>query len=129
LREACVFCDAKGNRAEVAHMLAESGYFTGNEDMLKRSLVGPLDLGTEKTADVTNFHIFQRREANEPTSERGRWLLDEFIAHGLLLPSQRAEAAEALRHCWTSSTLTLPKTAAAAIKPAKANKRPQRALA
>ncbi len=129
LKESCEFCDAKENRAEVAQVLAASGYFTGNEDMLKRSLVGPLDLGTEKTAEATNFHIFQRREANEPTSERGRWLLDEFIAHGLLLPSQRAEAAEALRQCWTSSTLTLPKTAAAAIKPAKANKRPQRALA
>ncbi len=129
LKESCEFCDAKENRAEVAHVLAASGYFTGNEDILKRSLVGPLDLGTEKTAEATHFHIFHRREANEPTSERGRWLLDEFIAHGLLMPTQRAEAIEALRECWTSSAFTLPKTAAAAIKPAKANKRPQLALA
>lgn len=123
LREACTFCDARENRNEVAHILAESGYFTGNEEILKRSLVGPLDLGTEKTADVTNFHIFQRREANEPTSERGRWLLDEFIAHGLILPSQRGEATEALRDCWTSIFLSLPKAPAAAIsKPKKTKK-------
>ncbi len=126
LREACIFCDAHENRAEVDHLLAASGYFAGNEEILKRSLVGPLELGTEKSADVSNFHIFQRREANEPTSERGRWLLNEFITHGLILPSQRAEATAALRDCWTSSTLPLPKAPAAAPKPAtKSKKRPQ----
>jgi len=122
LKEACLFCDAKENRADVAQMLATSGYFTGHEEILKRSLVGPLDLGTEETADVTNFHVFHRREANEPTSERGRWLLDEFITNHLLLPSQRDEAAEALRACWTSNALTFPK-ASAAVKNSKSNKR------
>lgn len=130
LKEACVFCDARENRTEVARILAASGYFTGNEEILKRSLVGPLDLGTGTAADVTDFHIFNRRETNEPTSERGRWLLDEFIAHGLLLPSQRAEATEALRACWTSNTLTFPKAPAAATsKPKPSNKRPKLAHA
>lgn len=122
LKEACVFCDAKENRTEVAHVLAASGYFSGNEEILKRSLVGPIDLGTGKTADVSHFHIFNRREANEPTSERGRWLLDEFISHGLLPPSRRAEATEALRACWGSSHLDLPEAPAAASKSTKANK-------
>lgn len=129
LREACIFCDVPENRASVAHILAESGYFTGNEQILKRSLVGPLDLGTEKRMGVSSFHIFNRREANEPTSERGRWLLDQFVSNGLLPASRRAEATEALRACWTSSTLDIPKTAAAAIKPAKINKRTQLAKA
>lgn len=124
LREACVFCDAKENRAEVARMLVASGYFSGNEAMVMRSLIGPLDLGTGQSVDVGHFHIFHRREANEPTSERGRWLLDEFIAHGLLLPSQRQEAANALRDCWTSHTLPLPEAKAAAVsKPVKTSNR------
>lgn len=122
LKEACVFCDAKENRAEVARMLATSGYFNGNEEILKRSLVGPLDLGTEESADVANFHIFHRREANEPTSERGRWLVDEFIANHLLLPAQRDEATEALRACWTSEAITLPQATSAAQN-SKTNKR------
>ncbi|MFN0078701.1 MAG: CmpA/NrtA family ABC transporter substrate-binding protein [Prosthecobacter sp.] len=122
LKEACVFCDVKENRMEVAHILAASGYFNGNEEILKRSLVGPLDLGTETTADVTNFHIFHRSDANEPTSERGRWLLDEFIAHGLLQPSQRAEATVVLRQCWSSSAITFPKASAAAPKTNKRTK-------
>ena len=105
LREACLYCDAIEHRADVAHMLAESGYFPGNEAILKKSLVGPLDLGTGKKSDVTHFHIFQRREANSPTSDRGRWLIDEFIEHGLIHASQRAEASEAIRACWTSDPL------------------------
>lgn len=122
LREACAFCDAKENRPEVARVLADSGYFAGGEAILKRSLIGPFDLGTGKSADSSDFHIFHRREANEPTGERGRWLLNEFIAHGLLSPEQRAEGMEALRACWTSSALTFPKTAAAK-NPGKSNKR------
>lgn len=133
LREACLFCDAKENRADVARLLAESGYFGSDEEILKRSLVGPLDLGTGQSADVSRFHIFNRRDANEPTSERGRWLIDSFITHGLLLPSQREEATSALRDCWTSHTLPFPEanTAAAApdTKPVKTNKRSKLAQA
>lgn len=113
LHEACAFCDIKENRKEVARILADSGYFAGNEEMLQRSLVGPLVLGTGQTADVGAFHIFHRREANEPTSERGRWLLEEFISHGLLMPSQRMEAMSALHECWTSSVLPFPQAPAA----------------
>ena len=126
LKEACLYCDAHENRAEVAHILAGSGYFNDGEEILKRSLVGPLDLGTDTSADVTHFHIFHRRDANVPTIGRGRWLLDEFITHGLLLPSQRTEASEALRACWTSSALNFPQASAAAPK---TNKRTKLAIA
>ena len=123
LKEACAFCDEKENRAEVAHILANSGYFDRSEKILQRSLVGPLELGTGHSADATSFHVFHRREANAPTSERGRWLLDQFITHGLLTAAQRSEAAEALRDCWTTDALPFPKANAAARKPAKTNKR------
>ncbi|MEQ1751647.1 MAG: CmpA/NrtA family ABC transporter substrate-binding protein [Prosthecobacter sp.] len=122
LTEACAFCDAKENRAEVARVLAASGYFVGGEAILKRSLVGPFVLGTGQHADASRFHIFQRGQANEPTNERGRWLLNEFITHGLISPQQRPEASAALEACWTSSALAFPQTAAAK-KPIKTNKR------
>lgn len=129
LKEACAFCDAPENRPEVVRILAESRYFPGTDEILGRSLVGPLHLGAEKTADVVNFHIFHRREANEPTSERGRWLLEQFITHGLIPPSERAEGMAALRECWTSDALFPPETNAVAPKTAKTKKRPQTALA
>jgi NitT/TauT family transport system ATP-binding protein len=113
LREACQFCDQIENRPEVAAILHRSGYFTVSEDILKRSLVGPLDLGTGKTIEVKAFHLFHRRDANEPISERGRWLLEQFITHSLITQAERAEAARALADCWTSNVLPLPETAAA----------------
>jgi len=114
LKDACAFCEEKGNRPEVARILAASGYFSSCEEILRRSLVGPLDLGTGQSMDVSSFHVFHRRDANAPTSERGRWLLDEFIANGLLLPAQRAAATEALHQCWTSSAIPFPQAPAAA---------------
>lgn len=134
LREACAFCDDLDNRGEVARILVRSGYFhLQSEESLKRSLVGPLDLGTGKSADVSSFHIFQRRDANEPTGERGRWLLDQFITHGLITPGERPEASLALAACWTASAIppiSLP-TAAAANAPttSKPNKRQKLAQA
>ncbi|MEZ5386924.1 MAG: CmpA/NrtA family ABC transporter substrate-binding protein [Prosthecobacter sp.] len=128
LKESCEFCDARENRPEVAKLLAESGYFAGIERTLARSLVGPFELGTEnKTAnkvDASNIHIFHRREANVPFSDRGRWLLDQFITHGLLQPPQFAAAAAALRDAWTAE-LSLPKAKSTAPKTAKSKKRPQ----
>jgi ABC-type nitrate/sulfonate/bicarbonate transport system substrate-binding protein len=120
LREACAFCDAGENRAEVARILMRSGHFQSTtEEMLKRSLCGPLDLGSGKTADASSFHIFNRRDANEPTGERGRWLLEQFVTHGLVTPAERAEAANALAACWTSNVLP------AAPAPARSKRTPK----
>ncbi len=105
LKEACAYCDATENRAMVAQLLAASGHFTASEDTLKRSLIGPLDLGTGASLPVDQFHLFHRREANEPLHERGRWLLTEFLHHKLIPECQRQEAIKALRECWGSHTL------------------------
>ncbi len=129
LKEACAFCDVPENREEVVRILADSGYFAGNEQILGRSLVGPLDLGTEKSAAVGSFHIFHRREANEPTGERGRWLLDQFITHGLITPTERAEGMKALRECWTSDHLLVPAPQDSSPKTEKPTKRSKKANA
>lgn len=122
LRESCAFCDVPENRPEVARILSGSSYFSCGEAILKRSLVGPFDLGTGKTSDAANFHIFHRRDANEPSRDRSHWLLEEFVTHGLILPSQRAEASDALSECWNSSTIPFPAPQAAAKKTSKSNK-------
>jgi len=128
LGEACAFCDEIDHRTEVANILHRSGYFAVGEDILKRSLVGPLDLGTGKTSDVSSFYVFQKRDANQPTQQRGQWLLKQFITHGLISSAETAEATAALAACWTSNSIPLPQTAAAK-KPSKPNKRPTPAIA
>ncbi|HEY1083616.1 MAG TPA: CmpA/NrtA family ABC transporter substrate-binding protein, partial [Prosthecobacter sp.] len=121
LRDACAFCDEAGNRPEVARILADSGFFSNGEAILRRSLVGPFELGTGQTNDASFFHIFHRRDANEPTADRARWLLDEFVTHGLILPSQRADAADALRDCWNADAIPFPAPKTAASKPSRTN--------
>ncbi len=126
LKEACQFCDQRENRPEVVRILASSGYFSVSEKILKRSLIGPLDLGTEKSVDVTDFHIFHRRDANTPVGERGRWLLDQFIAHGLITSAQYPAGGAALREAWNED-LDFPQAKAAASN--KTSKRTQQLTA
>jgi NitT/TauT family transport system ATP-binding protein len=117
LHEACALCDEPEFRPELARLLDASGYFAGCEPLLKRSLIGPLDLGTGQVADAASCYIFHRHQANQPTAERGRWLLNEFLNHRLLTADQRNLAEEALRSCWKPlpSTFPAPDTAAAKI--------------
>lgn len=102
LREACAFCDLPEKRTEVVRILLQSGCFPECHEALHKSLVGPLDLGAGKTADVREFHIFHRRDANLPLKERGRWLVQEFLRQGLIGPGQRKAAEAALDDCWAA---------------------------
>lgn len=129
LKEACLFCDAAEHRSEVVSILTNSGHFIEGTETLKKSLIGPFDLGTGKSIVATDFHIFHRREANEPTAERGRWLLEEFIAHKLISPAQRAEATEAMEQCWTATALQISPEKTVTTTPRKLNKRTFTALA
>lgn len=102
LREACSFCDLPENRPDVVRILLESGHFPECHHALHKSLIGPLDLGTGQTAEVSNFHNFRRRDANTPTAERGAWLVQEFLRQGLISPDQRPAAETAMNDCWAA---------------------------
>lgn len=120
LSEACAFCDEKENRPEVVHLLKASGCFTDCADALARSLIGPFDLGTGQRADVSSFHIFHRRDANLPTEQRAAWLVNEFMAQGLLAERHRADAEAAMKACWHPlSSPTTPSRASSRAKPSR----------
>jgi len=69
------FRDVPDNRQEVVRILARKRLLPQCDHALHQSLIGPLDLGTGGAADVRDFHIFQRRDANTPLAERGAWLV------------------------------------------------------
>ena len=102
-REACAFCDVKENRPLLAKWLAESGYFTADVSVLKRSLVGPFDNGMGQLRDAQSFHIFSRQEANDPTPARAAWLIQECLQHGLLPADSAGLAKRELAHAWNHS--------------------------
>lgn len=100
LKEACAFCDRAENRPQVVKVLHRSGFFRCDEKVIARSLVGPFALGTGTETDVTRFHIFSRQNANEPTAERGDWLVRELIEQQVIPASHRAEAHRLMSQCW-----------------------------
>ncbi len=102
LAEASTWCDKKENRSRVVDLLLGSGHLRLERDILKLSLIGPFHDGTGGNRDVADFHIFHRNCANEPTSAKAAWLLNEFITHGLISGSRQAEARRAMNECWRS---------------------------
>lgn len=100
LREACAFCDQAENRPQVVKVLQRSGFFRCSETVLQRSLVGPFLTGTGSSLDAANLHLFSRRNANEPTPERGDWLVRELIDQQVIPANRRAEAHRIMSECW-----------------------------
>ncbi len=100
LHAACAWCDKKENRSRLVDLLLSSGHFHVERDVLSPSLVGPFDDGAGRSRDSTDFHVFHRRNANEPTPAKGEWLLREFLTNGLVEPAFEADARDALRDCW-----------------------------
>ncbi len=102
LADACAWCDKMENRSRVVDLLLGSGQMRLERDILKLSLIGPFHNGTGGNRDATDFHIFHRNGANEPTPAKAVWLVNEFIAHGLIPGSRQNEARRAMNKCWRS---------------------------
>lgn len=118
LREACAFCDRAENRAEVVKVLHRSGYFRCEEKVLARSLVGPFATGTGSEVDASRFHVFARDNANEPTLERGDWLVRELIEQHVIPASRRAEAHRLMGECWRPLSPVKPRAKTPKLIPA-----------
>lgn len=100
LDAACAWCDKKENRNRLVELLLGSGQLRVEREVLRLSLIGPFHDGTSRARDAADFHIFHRRNANEPTAAKAGWLLDEFLKSGLIDPAREAETRNAMRECW-----------------------------
>ena len=79
LIEASAFCEARASRPELVRMLAQPAYLDLPEEVIARSLVGPLQTGNgERSAE--ELVTYQRRGANVPDRLRARHLFDRVAA-------------------------------------------------
>ena len=76
LLEACAFCDAPQNRPLLSEMLAHPQYVNAPAECVKAGLVGPFKLGERNVRDHSDLTIFHDYEANDPTDEKARWIMD-----------------------------------------------------
>ena len=76
LLEACAFCDVPQNRPLLSEMLAYPQYVNAPTECVKAGLVGPFQMGDRKVEGLSDLAIFHEHDANEPTDQKARWIMD-----------------------------------------------------
>src|SRR5579859_3919366 len=76
LLEACAFCQAPRNRPLLSEILAHPQYVNAPIDCVRAGLVGPFQVGERLLPNVNDLTTFHDHDANEPTDEKARWIMD-----------------------------------------------------
>jgi ABC-type nitrate/sulfonate/bicarbonate transport system substrate-binding protein len=76
LIKACRYCDAPGNREHVVETLSHKGYLDTSVEALRPGLTGELDRGDGRFERSDDFTVFAKNNANEPSEDKARWILD-----------------------------------------------------
>lgn len=76
LLEACAFCDLPQNRALLGDMLAHPQYVNAPADCLQGGLFGTFAPHGDVAQSFTELSVFHRHNANDPTDERARWIME-----------------------------------------------------
>ena len=83
LLDACEFCDRPENHERVAETLSHPAYVGVPPDALRHGLDGELDFGQGTVRRVSDFCIFHRDHANEPSGDKAAWVLELVHSSGL----------------------------------------------
>lgn len=83
LLEACEFCDAPEHRNEIVALLARPEYIGAAAAALRCGFDGRFEFGRGEFRTVTNFNLFHRHAANEPTVAKAAWLLRQLRGSNL----------------------------------------------
>ncbi len=81
LIEACAYCDCPENREQVIQTLARPEYVNVSIESLRGSMLGRFDYGNGRVDWLPDFHVFYRRDANEPDTEKAAWVLRHLMSH------------------------------------------------
>ncbi|HVU22703.1 MAG TPA: CmpA/NrtA family ABC transporter substrate-binding protein [Opitutus sp.] len=84
LADAAAWCDEPANREPLAAMLAAAPYLNLPERVIRPALAGRFDCGDGRVADVPDFFVFHRGEANAPAVAKAAALQRELVSAGIL---------------------------------------------
>ncbi len=76
LLEACAFCDLPINRPLLSDMLAHPQYVNAPADCVQAGLGGSPARSGEVAQSFTDLTVFHRHNANDPTDEKARWIME-----------------------------------------------------
>lgn len=89
LTTACARCDDPAFRPRLVKLLARREYLNQPARVIAASLLGPMQLGHDRTADHHTFLRFGSGELAEPDPRHADLILDSLKRHGLLPPGTK----------------------------------------
>ena len=82
LLEACEFCDQPENHERIIATLARPEFVGADATALRHGINGELDFGHATERSVSDFCIFHRDNANEPSGDKAAWAMELIRASG-----------------------------------------------
>ena len=76
LLEACAFCELPENHALLSDVLAHPQYLNAPAECVRAGFAGPFPPGHRRLESPPGFTIFHGHNANEPTDDKARWLME-----------------------------------------------------
>lgn len=99
LHEAAAYCDNPENRSELSEILSMPEYVGLPSDVISNALVGPFKMGMGREVSADDAILYYRDDANRPTLEKARWVLDEIGLHQLQ-PKGAEFSSDAISRCY-----------------------------
>lgn len=99
LYAAARYCDDAENRSELSEILAQEQYVGVSAKTLNNALVGPFEMGMGRSTPAEHAIVFHRNQANRPTAEKARWVLNEIGLHQLQ-PITKDFSAQEIHQCF-----------------------------
>lgn len=96
LTDSALYCDDAPNREGLATVLARPEYVDVPVEALRNALVGPFQMGMNRQTSSEEAIVFHRLDANRPSLQKAKWVLDEMFLHKLQAQQLRPSKEEIL---------------------------------
>lgn len=93
LLDACAYCDAPRNHEHIIKTLSKPQYVGAAPAALRCGITGEFDFGNGKVRAVSDFNVFHRYDANEPSSDKAAWVINRMRSGGIGLEADQLNFA------------------------------------
>lgn len=93
LLDACAYCDDRQNHEHVIETLARPQYVGAAPEALRCGITGGFDFGNGKTRTVSEFNVFHRYDANEPSGDKAAWVINRLRSSSVGLATEQLNFA------------------------------------
>jgi ABC-type nitrate/sulfonate/bicarbonate transport system substrate-binding protein len=82
LLEACAYCDQPANHEHIVSILARPEFVNVPADVLRCGLSGKFHYTRSESRSISDFCIFHRHDANEPSADKAGWVIRNLRTSG-----------------------------------------------